>query len=131
MTRFVLDIDTVVDVLRGRYGVASRLAEQSPDDCGVVSMTAAELFFGSLASSDSDRNRAEVERFLAQIRVFGFGRRAASIHADLRWKLRPRPIGPHDLLIAATALSTGGTLVTANTREFSRVPGLQVESWRS
>src|SRR5207244_1998129 len=106
MTRFVLDTDTVVDVLRGRYGVASRLAEQSPDDCGVASMTVAELFFGSLVSIDADRNRAEVERFIAQVRVFAFGRRAASVHADLRWKLRPRPIGPHDLLIAATALST-------------------------
>ena len=44
-------------------------------------------------------------------------------------ELRGTPIGPYDVLIAGHALRHGATLVTANTREFSRVPGLMVEDW--
>jgi len=39
------------------------------------------------------------------------------------------PIGPNDLVIAATALAHTATLVTHNTREFGRVSGLQLEDW--
>jgi tRNA(fMet)-specific endonuclease VapC len=44
--------------------------------------------------------------------------------------LRRQSIGPNDLVIAATALTTKATIVTANVREFSRVEGLTVENWR-
>ncbi len=40
-----------------------------------------------------------------------------------------RPIGPHNLLLAATRVTCGLTMVTANLRESARVPGLFVESW--
>ena len=58
----------------------------------------------------------------------------ADLHyAGIRWTLEQRgePIGPNDLLIAAHALALESTLVTANVREFSRVPGLQVANWLS
>jgi tRNA(fMet)-specific endonuclease VapC len=42
-----------------------------------------------------------------------------------------RLIGPHDLWLAAMCLAHGLTMVTANVREFTRVPGLVVESWAS
>jgi tRNA(fMet)-specific endonuclease VapC len=53
------------------------------------------------------------------------------IAGDLRAELERAgtPIGPYDLLIAAQALRSGSTLVTANVREFRRVPGLAVEDW--
>lgn len=127
--RFVLDTDTVVDLLRGGQAVAEKLAALSPDDVAVASMTVAELHYGATASANPVRNRTEVERFLREVRVLTFGNRAATVHAELRWALRARPIGPNDLVIAATAVSVGATLVTRNTREFGRVPGLSVESW--
>ena len=129
--RYVLDTDAVVDILRGRYGVVDRAALVSPDDVGVTAMSVAELLYGAAASQDPLRNRREVMRFLAQVRVLPFGRRAASVHAVLRWELGQQPIGPNDLVIAATVLAARATLVTANTREFVRVPGLATESWRS
>lgn len=131
MPPVVLDTDVVVDVLRGRAAVVRRLSERSPDDVGVTTMSVAELHYGARASSDSERNRAEVERFLAQVRVLPFGRRSAAIHARLRWQLRGAPIGPNDLVIAATTLAFGASLVTGNVREFARVEGLAVENWRS
>jgi tRNA(fMet)-specific endonuclease VapC len=128
--RVLLDTDVIVDVLRGRRDVIVRLADCSPDDVGVASMTVAELLYGAVASSDPARNRREVARFLGEVRILTFGSRAATLHAELRWAMRAKPIGPNDLVIAATALMAGASLVTANTREFSRVPGLTVESWR-
>ena len=56
---------------------------------------------------------------------------AASVYAIIRAHLESAgtPIGPYDLQIAAIALANGLTLVTHNTREFSRVPGLLLEDW--
>jgi len=127
---YLLDTDAVVDVLRGRHGVARRLAQVSPDDVAVSAMTVAELLYGSLCSSDPERSGREVRRFLDAVRTIPFGRAAAAAHSRIRHTLRKQNIGPNDLVIAATALSAKATVVTANVREFSRVDGLAVESWR-
>jgi len=129
--RFVLDTGTVVDVLRGRSDVAARLAAFSPDDVAVTAMTVAELHYGARRSAEPTRNLAEVERLLAAVRILPFGRRAATTHAAVREATRRQPIGPNDLVVAAIAITVGATLVTSNVREFARVPGLRVESWRS
>ena len=94
-------------------------------------MSVAELRCGAMASADPERNLGEVERLLAQVRVLSFGRRSAAIHARLRWHLRATPIGPHDLIIAATTIAFGASLVTGNVRELSRIEGLTVENWRT
>jgi tRNA(fMet)-specific endonuclease VapC len=127
---YLLDTDAVVDVLRGRHGVAQRLSQLSPDDVAVSAMTVAELLYGSLCSSDPERSAREVRRFLEVVRTIPFGRAAAATHSRIRHTLRTQNIGPNDLVIAATALSAKATVVTANLREFSRVEGLAVESWR-
>ena len=127
---YLLDTDAVVDVLRGRHGVAQRLGQVSPEDVAVSAMTVAELLYGSLCSSDPERSEREVRRFLEVIRIIPFGRAAGAAHSRIRYKLRKQNIGPNDLVIAATALSNRATVVTANIREFSRVEGLAVESWR-
>lgn len=129
--RYLLDTDTVVDVLRGRYGVADRLSAVSPDDVRVSAMTVAELYYGALRSTDPARNRAEVDRLLAEIGILQFGRAAAAHHADIRVALRHQPIGSGDMIVAATALAADAVVVTANGREFGRVPGLATESWRA
>ena len=125
----VLHTDVVIEALRGRRAVLDRLSEVSPDDVAVASMTVAELLYGAAVSGYPDRNEGEIRRFLREIRVLPFGVRAAVQHSELRRALRAQPIGPNDLVIAATALSAGATLVTGNVREFGRVPGLRTESW--
>jgi tRNA(fMet)-specific endonuclease VapC len=127
---YLLDTDAVVDVLRGRPGVAERLGKISPEDVGVSAMTVAELLFGALCSHDAERSEREVRRFLDVIRTIPFGRSAAVAHSRIRYSLRKQDIGPNDLVIAATAMSAKATVVTANVREFSRVEGLVVENWR-
>ena len=127
---YLLDTDAVVDILRGRHGVAKRLAEASPEDVAVSSMTVAELLYGSLCSGNPERSEGEVRRFLEVVRIVPFGRAAAAAHSKIRFKLRKQAIGPNDLVIAATAVSNRATVVTSNVREFSRVEGLVVENWR-
>lgn len=128
--RYVLDTDTVIWVLREKDPVLSRVRSLSPRDLALTSMTEAELRYGALNSRDPDHNLTRVETFLSgPIDSVAFDSEAARIHAELRYALRGRPIGERDLVIASTTLAHGGVLVTANTREFSRVPNLVIEDW--
>jgi tRNA(fMet)-specific endonuclease VapC len=127
---YLLDTDAVVDILRRRHGVSQRLAQLSPEDVGVSSMTVAELLYGALCSKDRERSEREVRRFLDVVRIVPFGRAAAAAHSQIRHRMRRQTIGPNDLVIAATAVTAKATVVTANVREFARVEGLAVENWR-
>jgi predicted nucleic acid-binding protein len=97
----------------------------------IASITASELLVGvHRANSEARRVRrsAFVEAVLETIPVLDFGIEAARVHAQITAWLAARGelIGPYDLIIAATALSHGYPVMTANTREFQRVPGLDV-----
>lgn len=93
-------------------------------------MVAAELAFG-VAKSGSARNREALEMFLAPLTILPFDAPAVWAYGDLRADLERRgtPIGPLDTMIAAHALSQQALLVTNNTREFAKVPGLQLDNW--
>jgi tRNA(fMet)-specific endonuclease VapC len=98
----------------------------------VCSIVVAELHYGALHSGNPQRNLAVVHQFLQLFKSLPFEDADARLHAEVREHLarQGRPIGPHDLLIAAIALRNGLTLVTNNTSEFSRVPGLKLEGWQ-
>lgn len=89
-----------------------------------------ELWYGVARSPDPRRTEIKLDRFLAgMVTVLPFEPDDARAAGELRQTLRKQPIGPYDLLIAAQALRAGATLATGNVREFSRVPGLEVEDW--
>ena len=97
----------------------------------VAAITASELLHGCHRASDPGvraRRAAFVDALLDALPVLPFGLPEARRHAEL-WAELARTgnaIGPHDLLIAATALAQGHALVTINQREFGRVPGLRL-----
>lgn len=127
---YLLDSDICVEVLRRRKPAASRVEGHSPADLAISTMTEAELEYGVRRHPHPDRARARLDRFLAApIEVVPFDRTAAPIHARVRDTLRAQPLGPHDLIIASVALAHGLILVTHNTSEFERVPGLTVDDW--
>jgi len=97
----------------------------------ISSLSTAELYFGIEKSERREHNLDVLERFLLPLTVYPFGYQASKIYGRLRVSLEQRgtPIGPFDTLIAAHALSLDAVLVTNNTREFSRVPGLRLEDW--
>ena len=90
-----------------------------------------ELAYGAEKSAAVARNQAVVEGFLARLDVLDYDLAAADSTGQLRAELARAgtPIGPYDAMIAGHARSRGLILVTNNTREFARVPGLRLEDW--
>lgn len=129
--RYMLDTDICIYTINQRPSVVLRAFERFHSaGLGISSVTAAELFFG-VARSGSPRNLEALRRFLATLEVAPFDALAAEVCGPLRDWLASQatPIGPYDALIAAHAHALGVTLVSNNTREFERVPGLRVENW--
>ena len=129
---FLLDTDTCIDVLRGIGSVRERIEDLSPDDCNVSSVTVFELYSGIYFTGHPEREGVKVDRFLSVLNIVPFDRTAAIEAANLRQDLESSGtrIGPYDLLIAAQAISSNYTLVTANVREFGRIKSLKLENWR-
>ncbi|QQS53245.1 MAG: PIN domain-containing protein [Candidatus Competibacteraceae bacterium] len=90
----------------------------------------AELRFGACKSQRVAENQAQLRQFFANIGL-PFDDDAAEHFGDIRAALarQGKPIGPYDLQIAAIARAHGLVVVTHNTREFTRIPGLIVENW--
>jgi tRNA(fMet)-specific endonuclease VapC len=106
-----------------------------PDEIRLCSVVVAELFFGAFRSPAQyqSRNLALLATFLPLFVSLPFDDSAAEVFGRIRADLTARGviIGPYDLQIAAIALAQNLTLVTHNTREFGRVPGLQIEDWQT
>jgi tRNA(fMet)-specific endonuclease VapC len=101
------------------------------EDVSTCAIVAAELMVGAYLSQAKEKNCAITGEFLASLRQFPFDQSCLLHYANVRSFLTRsgKLIGPNDLLIAATALAHGAILVTHNTAEFSRVPGLLLEDW--
>jgi tRNA(fMet)-specific endonuclease VapC len=110
--------------------LSRRIRSYKPGAICISIVTAAEVRFG-LEANPSVRARQEMERLLGAIPIIPFDSPADEHYGRVRAHLaaRGRPIGPNDLFIAAHALAIDATLITRNTDEFSRVPGLRIENW--
>lgn len=131
--RYLLDTNACVDYLTGRFpGVLERIRRSSPGDLCISSVVVAELRYGADRSVSRRRNHQRLDVLTAEIQCADFNLAAAAAYGRVRAALEAQgtPIGPNDMLIAAHALALGLTLVTHNLREFERVEGLAVESWR-
>lgn len=127
----IIDTSLLVAAERGRAQLDVVLGALRPEPVGIAAITASELLFGCLRARDAgvrSRRAAFIEALFERIPVLPFGLSEARQHAQL-WLDLSRAgmvIGPHDLLIAATALARGEALATLNQREFSRVAGLRL-----
>ena len=129
--QFMLDTNICIYAITHRPPeVLAALRRHEIDGLGVSSITVAELFFG-VAKSGSLRKRLALQQFLDPLEIADFDRAAAAAYGPLRATLEAAgtPIGALDTQIAAHALALGVTLVSHNTREFARVPGLRLANW--
>ncbi|MCX7159178.1 MAG: type II toxin-antitoxin system VapC family toxin [Proteobacteria bacterium] len=127
----LLDTNICIYIINAKPpAVLARFRQYRMGDIGLCSVVAAELAFG-VAKSDSARNRQALEMFLAPLIILPFDTAAVWVYGDLRADLERRgtPIGSLDTMIAAHALSQQALLISNNTREFSKVPDLQLDNW--
>jgi tRNA(fMet)-specific endonuclease VapC len=126
----LVDANTVIHYLRGREPVVSRWQAASPRELAIPSVAAYEIQYGILKNGSPGR-QSVISELLAGLEHVAFDREAARESARIRVELEGRGliIGPMDLLIAGTALSRNATLVTNNTKEFSRIKGLRLSDW--
>jgi tRNA(fMet)-specific endonuclease VapC len=130
---YLLDTNVWVAFLRSPSSpVVSRLHPERPGEVCVCSVVVAELYYGCLRSANPAANRGKVEVLMQPYRSLPFDDAAAEQYAVIRRHLEVlgATIGPYDLQIAAIALANGCTLVTHNTAEFGRIPGLPLEDWQ-
>jgi tRNA(fMet)-specific endonuclease VapC len=129
----ILDSNTISYYFRGDPQVVPRLQALSPVDIGVPAIVEYELHYGLLRLPPEAANPrlTALAALLRPMQVLPFDSECAYHAARIRAELEAAgtPIGPHDTLIAATALRYQATLVTRNVREFSRVQGLQCLNW--
>jgi len=113
--------------------VVPRLRALRPAEVGVPAIVEYELRYELLRMHpDAATPRlAALAQLLRPMQILPFDSECAAQAARIRVDLEAAgtPIGPHDTLIAATALRHQAALVTRNVREFSRVPGLQWLNW--
>ena len=100
------------------------------EEVGIAAVTASELLHGVHRAAPQHRARREayVEAVLAALPPIPFDLITARMHARLWAGLAAagEDVGPHDRLVAATAITVGWRVATASVRHFSRVPGLDV-----
>lgn len=126
-----MDTNIVSDLIRNPSGkVRDRIILEGEDAVVVSIVVAAELRFGA-EKRGSKLLTERIEAILATIQVLPLEDPVDRHYAEIRTFLESRgtPIGPNDLLIAAQCRALKLTFVTANTGEFSKVPGLRVENW--
>ena len=132
MSYYTLDTNICIYLLNGKYPLLTqRFQLQDPNRIKISSMVEAELRLGAEKSMRRERVHAALDTFLDSFEVVSFDREAAHLYALIRSQLERQgmPIGPNDIVIAATAMLHGHILVTHNKAEFRRVLNLKVEDW--
>lgn len=129
--RYLLDSNALSEVVKQPAGVvARRIAAAGEDSICTSIVVACELRYGAMRKGSPVLNE-KIEQLLSDVEILPLDEGVDRRYADLRMQLEQAggPISAHDMLIAAHALALGLTMVTANVREFRRVPGLALENW--
>ena len=129
--KYCLDTNTLIYFFKGLGDVSNRLLATPPGEIAIPAVVLYELEVG-IGKSTSPRKRAiQLKEMTSLVNIISFGQTEAKCAASIRIKLEKQgiPIGPYDILIAASALANNSTLVTHNTREFERVSGLKIDDW--
>jgi tRNA(fMet)-specific endonuclease VapC len=131
MLKFMLDTNICIFTVKNKPDMVRLAFNQRQGQLCVSMITAMELIYGAEKSAAPARNQSVIEGFLARLEVLDYDRAAAANTGQLRAELAKigMPVGPYDAMIAGHARSQGLVLVTNNTREFARVPGLRLEDW--
>jgi tRNA(fMet)-specific endonuclease VapC len=130
--KLLLDTNICIYIIKQQPpAVLERFLEYQIGDIGISSITLSELRYGVAKSTHREKNAKALDEFIIPLEVLPYDEAAAHVYGDIRATLEKAgtPIGSMDILIAAHAVSLGIPLVTNNTREFLRVPSLNIVDW--
>ena len=130
--RYLLDTNICIYIAKGQpLAVRARFDRHTLSELSMSTITVGELRFGAEKSQSRERAMATIEQLEQVIQPSQLPKAAAIHYGHIRATLQKQglPIGNNDLWLAAHALAEDWVLVTNNTREFERVPGLRLENW--
>jgi tRNA(fMet)-specific endonuclease VapC len=129
--RYVLDTNTLIYFFKGLGDVSKNMLAQSPSELAIPTVVLFELEVGIAKSTSPSKRKSQLQEITALVNVLPFGIAESRSAAQIRVELEKQglPIGPYDVLIAATALANNMILITHNQKEFGRIEGLKIEDW--
>jgi len=129
--QYLLDTCVVSDFVKGDPNTLQRLKLISPDDISISAVTSMELKYGlAINPQRAIKIQPLIISFLNSVTILPFAEAEHTAQIRNFLKQAGTPIGAYDVLIAATAITHKLIIVTANVREFERIPNLQIENWR-
>ena len=129
---YLPDTNVLIKFLNpGQTQVKDHFLSVDTSQIRLCSVVKPELYYGAMKGSRAPDNLVLLDEFFANFDSLPFDDDSARKYGEIRSALARQgtPIGPNDLMVAAIALVHGAFVVTHNTREFSRVDGLQMEDW--
>jgi len=129
---YLLDTNACIRLMnQSSSNIIKHMQQHPPSEIGLCSIVKAELLYGARHSQRVEANLQLLQRFFKPLSSLNFDDRCAEEAGQIRADLaaQGKPIGPNDILIAATARAYNVVLITHNTGEFSRVTGLRLEDW--
>lgn len=129
--RYVLDTNTLIYFFKGLGDVSKHMLAQSPSELAIPAVVLFELEVGIAKSTSPNKRKSQLQEITALVNILPFGIAESRSAAQIRVELEKQglPIGPYDVLIAATALANNTILITHNQKEFGRIEGLKIEDW--
>lgn len=129
---YLLDTNACIRLMnQSSSNIIKHIQKHPPAEIALCSIVKAELLYGARHSQRVEANLQLFQRFFKPLTSLNFDDRCADEAGQIRADLaaQGKPIGPNDVLIAATARAYDAVLITHNTGEFSRVTGLRLEDW--
>ena len=133
MLKYMLDTNICIYTSKNKPQQVREMFMRHTGQISISTITLMELIYGAEKSSEPEANLVIVEGLAARLEVLDYNAAAAAHTGQIRAELAKQgsPVGPYDAQIAGHARSLGLIVVTNNTREFQRIPGLRIEDWVS
>lgn len=131
--KYLFDTNVCIQILKGKSLNLKEKLQTIPNEQIVIpSIVRFELFYGAYKSNNSQKTLALVNEFLNSFSTLNFEDTIAEKAGEIRAYLDKSgtPIGPYDLIIAATAIISNLILISNNTKEFKRISELSIEDWQ-
>lgn len=130
--KYFLDTNIIIYAIKSQHpSLQNHFKNVSAQSIVIPTIVVAEIEYGAKKSNNYEKTIKKYKQFMDTFNKVTFSEQAAIQYGYIRSDLEKggKPIGGNDLIIASIVLAEDGILVTNNTKEFERIPGLRIENW--